>query len=87
MPYITGDDKRKLRFEHNQLPETCGELNYCITCLVRDYVKYQKVKRGKLSYQILNDVVGAIEGAKLEFVRRIVNPYEDEKIRQNGDVY
>lgn len=30
---------------------------------------------------------GAIECAKLEFVRRVVSPYEDQKILENGDVY
>ena len=39
------------------------------------------------NYQAINDIVGAVEGAKLEFVRRIVNPYEDKKIKENGDVY
>jgi hypothetical protein len=39
------------------------------------------------SYQSINDVLGALEGAKLEFYRRIAAPYEDTKIQENGDVY
>jgi hypothetical protein len=35
----------------------------------------------------VNDVVGALDGAKAEFQRRVVAPYEDKKIRENGDVY
>jgi len=31
--------------------------------------------------------LGAIECAKLEFIRRVVSPYEDTKIASNGDVY
>jgi len=31
--------------------------------------------------------LGAIECAKLEFIRRVVSPYEDAKIVANGDVY
>jgi hypothetical protein len=31
-------------------------------------------------------VLGAMEAAKLEFYRRIVSPYEDEKIALHGDV-
>lgn len=62
-----------------------------------------------ISYRVINDVIGALEGAKLEFkrrkgpglnnvlnafdevktdfYRRVAAPYEDEKIKQNGDVY
>lgn len=31
--------------------------------------------------------VGAIECAKMEFARRVIFPYEDRKISENGDVY
>ena len=39
------------------------------------------------SYATINDIIGALEGAKMEFYRRVVAPYEDEKIKENGDVY
>jgi hypothetical protein len=39
------------------------------------------------NYQRLNDALGALEGAKLEFYRRVVVPYEDWKMTENGDVY
>jgi hypothetical protein len=39
------------------------------------------------NYQRFNDVLGALEGAKLEMVRRRLNDYEDSKIAQNGDVW
>ena len=39
------------------------------------------------SYKTINDIVGALEGAKAEFQRRIVAPYEDKKRQINGDVY
>jgi hypothetical protein len=39
-----------------------------------------------ISYQRINDVMGALEGAKLELYRRTATPYEDEKIKTNGDV-
>ena len=78
MPYIKACDK--LRSEHS--PETAGELNFQITTMIQDYVH-----RNGLMYQTLNDVVGALEGAKAEFQRRVVAPYEDMKIQHNGDVY
>jgi hypothetical protein len=42
--------------------------------------------KGK-NYQTVNDIVGALEGAKMEFYRRAAAPYEDLKIKENGDVY
>jgi hypothetical protein len=63
-------------------PQCAGDLNYLFTKLAIAYVK----EHG-LSYQRLNDVVGALDGAKAEFQRRVVAPYEDTKIRENGDVY
>ncbi len=59
-----------------------GDLNYIITSLLDDWL----FKRG-LSYAAIADVVKVLETAKLEFYRRVAAPYEDEKIRANGDVY
>jgi hypothetical protein len=85
MPYIKEHDRLRLSDVVNTLKlapvETSGELNYLFTVLAQAYVK----RHGK-KYGILNDVVGAFEGAKAEFQRRIVNPYEDTKIAENGDV-
>ena len=49
--------------------------------MVNDYIE----QNGKC-YQTFNDVTGALENAKLEIYRRMVAPYEDEKIVENGDV-
>lgn len=62
--------------------ENAGELNYQLTCVILEYVRKHGMK-----YQTLNDVIGALEGAKLEFYRRQVAEYEDKKIKENGDVY
>jgi hypothetical protein len=61
---------------------TPGELNYELTRAVDSYV----VRRG-LGYSAINDVVGALESAKLEFYRRVAAPYEDKKAKENSDVY
>jgi len=63
-------------------PYNAGELNYLITQLCVQYMK----SRGR-KYAHINDVIGALEGAKLEFYRRYAAPYEDLKIKENGDVY
>lgn len=83
MPYIKLEDRFKFVEALERLPEitTAGELNYLITSLAIRYMD-----KGQ-NYQNYNDVMGALEGAKLELYRREVAPYEDTKITQNGDVY
>jgi hypothetical protein len=85
MPYIA----QKLRDalvdrEHAADTEinTPGELNFVLTAVIREYLHQHKT-----CYQTINDIIGALEGAKLEFYRRIAVPYEDSKIQENGDVY
>ena len=78
MPYIHPDQRHTALHD----PHTSGELNFAITQLISRYVT-----DGHYSYARLNDVLGALEGAKLEFVRRVVAPYEDRKRAENGDVY
>lgn len=58
-----------------------GDLNYCITVLIHEYLKAHGV-----SYSTMNDCIGVLEAAKMEFYRRVVAPYEDTKIKENGDV-
>lgn len=62
--------------------KTAGELNFAFSLLAKSYLD-----NTEYSYAKMNDVVGALEGAKLEFYRRVAAPYEDEKIKENGDVY
>jgi hypothetical protein len=83
MPYI--DKQRRKNLTPAQV-RNAGELNYLITKVIRDYISDESGIRG-LSYQVINDIIGALEGAKLEFYRRIAAPYEDTKIKLNGDVY
>lgn len=59
-----------------------GELNYKITQVINQYLDSSVA-----NYTTYNAVVGALESAKLEFYRRVVSPYEDKKIKENGDVY
>ena len=89
MPYIKKEDREKLSIWQQPdadgalwRSDTAGELNFCFTDLINEFV----LAKG-LSYQTINDVVGALEGAKAEFQRRVVGPYEDTKIATNEDVY
>lgn len=81
MPYLT--EERKAEIDAGARPEVGGELNYAVTKLLVQFLQ----DNGPVNYALLNEVVGAVDGAKAEFQRRVVAPYEDTKIEQNGDVY
>lgn len=62
-------------------PVSAGELSYCITQLIRKWVGR------KPDYATLAAAVGVLILTTFEFIRRVVNPYEDIKQARNGDVY
>ena len=85
MPYIAQDDRTQFVHIESALEDvtkykklTAGELQY----LVALAIKYREPE----NYQDMNDVMGALAGAQMEFYRRTVAPYEDTKIVLNGDV-
>jgi hypothetical protein len=86
MPYINQEARNKLehliKTMHLTSIENAGELNYLLTQLVHTYLD----QRTNKDYQGFNDVMGALEGCKLEIYRRYISKYEDQKIEQNGDV-
>ncbi len=84
MPYLIKDARKKYEYALGNLLaiDFPGELNYLITELCVQYVQHNK-----LNYDSINDVIGALECAKQEFYRRVAAPYEDKKIKENGDVY
>lgn len=89
MPYIKQEDRKKFLVPLMNLnPTTPGELNYCISMLCHQYLKDTSENGDKYSarYQKHNDVIGALEGAKMEFYRRMTAPYEDKVIETNGDI-
>ena len=81
MPYIKPADREK--FKEIILPsiDKVGELNYVLTSICNWYLENKPV-----SYQVYNDVIGALECAKLEYYRRKVSIYEERKLAENGDV-
>lgn len=86
MPYIDQERRKAIfgesNFDFNSNLQTSGELNYYLTCVVQEYIKHHGLR-----YETINDVLGVLEAIKLEFNRRVVVPYEEEKRRSNGDVY
>lgn len=81
MPYINKQKKFKLEQEGFMRLDDAGELNYAITTLLHTYL----TQHG-LSYKVLNEIAGALSCADKEFYRRITIPYENKKIKENGDV-
>jgi hypothetical protein len=77
MPYIPQEDR-----DEASLGGPSGEFNFLITsaCIKRAELRGHR-------YSVYNDIIGALECAKLEMYRRMVAPYEDIKIKENGDVY
>jgi len=85
MPYIKIEDRRRLNrllegFE-DAIQEP-GELTYVITIIIMKYL-YERPR----NFTVLNEIIGVLDNVKNEFYRRVVAPYEDQKIRENGDVF
>lgn len=87
MPYIKREDRAKLDEHINSLIEALkqfplenldGALNYCFTRLLKALYPPR--------YFNYNRAIGVLESCKLEFYRRMVAPYEDRKILENGEV-
>jgi hypothetical protein len=94
MPYITQNTRKrydtliddvvnklsdKYPVDHgNDFDE--GDLNYIVSKIC--WTLFDKSP----SYSKANKIVGALECIKQEFIRRKVNPYEDDKSKQNGDI-
>lgn len=90
MPYIEQSKRTNVNmiFLDKAITETiteetvAGDLEYIFTLILIRYLR----SKG-LSHDHIEDVVGAFDGAKAEFQRRVVGPYEDRKKNENGDVY
>lgn len=83
MPYIDPSKRRSFRQAYllGQTIGDPGELNYVVTQLILAYLGPYP------HYSNFNDIMGVLECAKQELYRRMIAPYEDEKIEENGDVY
>ena len=87
MPYITPEARLQADNELQNsglsfIPDNAGELNFIVSTLIANYIREHGLK-----YAVVNEMVGALECAKMELNRVIIGPYEDEKIRDNGPVY
>lgn len=83
MPHLQDELRKDLLEGRSSAPRDAAELNYAITFKIVQYLDFQP----DLRYWMINDVLGALEGAKSEFIRNIVDPYEEQKASQNGNAY
>jgi hypothetical protein len=88
MPYIKPDKRQKyqegidslLGAFNSEEEVKMGDVNYVVSTIIWELFK------DKLSYAQGNNLMGALECVKQEFYRRMLVPYEDEKIKENGDI-
>ena len=81
MPYIQAEERIGLRpLEYSAAGMSAGQLNYLITRLVLSWI-------GEVSYSKIATATGVIENVKQELYRRLAAPYEDQKMKDHGDVY
>lgn len=94
MPYIADKDRQYLKpaldpliahikemvREDRTIERAPGFYNYIISIILKESM-------GGVSYTKVNAAIGVLNCALQEFYRRIGIPYEEEKIRENGDVF
>jgi len=87
MPYIHKD--ARMKFQEgidsilealNQEKPKIGEVNYVFSTIIWELFE------DDYSYTNGNNLVGVLECVKQEFIRRKLNVYEDQKIKENGDL-
>ena len=83
MPYINENSRYEIDESVEELIRAIGspgKLNYAITRLILLYAP-------KPNYSEIATITGVLENVKQEYYRRLAAPYEDNKIKENGDVY
>ncbi|VVB80334.1 Uncharacterised protein [uncultured archaeon] len=87
MPYIKKEDRKKWEKIIAEVTEILknvpkesvdGDLNYFFTSIILN--NYEK------KYFNYNRAIGMLECCKQELYRKVIGPYEEEKIKENGDV-
>ena len=86
MPYIVDNTIKKTRFnvfitKLVDLIESKGDINYVICELIA-----RIILRDGISYTRMSERIDAVHDAECELRRRLLDPYEDLKIIENGDV-
>ncbi|MDE1873770.1 MAG: hypothetical protein KGI04_01470 [Candidatus Micrarchaeota archaeon] len=87
MPYIKKDQRQGIDalleplLEHikgQEVEDIDGQINYIVSRLLKEVYPPR--------YFNYNRAMGVLESIKQEFYRRYVAPYEEGKIKENGDL-
>ncbi len=88
MPYILKERRKEidedlvhLLFNLQEYEFNEGDMNYVMSVICK-----HALRQHGCCYANLNMIVGVLESAKAEFIRREMAPYEDGKIELNGDI-
>ena len=87
MPYITKGRREMYDCEGIPVPETGGDLQFLIAHMIDELLIERKLDKGIIRYADLEEILGALAGAKSEFYRLVVSKYEEKKMKDNGPVY
>ena len=79
MPYLT--EKRKQYLDEGGPMQTKGDLTYIAFVAALTYLRDMGSNHDNIS-----DTITALERAAHEVERRVLDPYEDKKILENGDI-
>lgn len=84
VPYVDTETRKRLNStgKRTNHPQSVGQLTYDLQQRLKRYIDDRE-----LSYQILAECLGALEGAKLDLTERVIKPYEARKCQTNGDVW
>jgi len=82
MPYIKQEERARCDLVVKQMADSGikanGDLNYILFKYCKEYIQP--------SYNNYKNCIGELQETVAEIRRRLLAPYEDQKIRENGDV-
>lgn len=87
MPYINPSERPVVDALINYdrlIGLTPGQVNYLLTRII---VRWMKSNLPYTSYASRSRAHGILQDVATEWYRRMIAPYEDQKCRDNGDVY
>lgn len=88
MPYIHPEVRQYFNESIDDLVKNLKTMSHSDQCGCFNYIMYRMAKHLSRDggYAIMSGFRGAMHDSADEFYRRIMVPYEDEKINENGDV-
>lgn len=95
MPYIRPQEQKRLLTGIDKLLiGNKGELTFLINALQMKYCDQHlkdplatQSSSQRVDYQLLSDAAASLTDAEFEWRMRVMAPYEQHKIRENGDIF